>query len=228
MLCLTVITAIAGILFGLTAQPLATTAEITLGKSGPAGIVMTVMAVISVVMLLISELTTLFYEAIEGVHLPTGVAMTSDEKEWARQKIHWVFLAAMFSIAAMVVGVIAKVKLEVSVMNTIQNVLSALISLVLLIKAIITLVGHANDIDEDSDNEEPLWGIGLESASAIAYLLKCGASITVIVATRLFRVEPVSGSVAGAVAVGCQVAGTLLSEGGTIVASGRQLEVFAV
>lgn len=228
MLCLTVITAIAGILFGLTAQPLATADEITLGKSGPAGIVMTVMAVISVVMLLISELTTLFYEAIEGVHLPTGVAMTSDEKEWARQKIHWVFLAAMFAIVAMVVGVIAKVELEVSVMNTIQNVLSALISLVLLIKAIITLVGHANDIDKDSDNEEPLWGIGLESASAIAYLLKCGASITVIVATRLFRAEPVSGAVAGAVAVGCQVAGTLLSEGGTIVASGRQLEVFAV
>ena len=230
MLALTLITAVAGILFGLTLQPIATMGEIATDNSGPAGTVLTVMLAVSMIILVVSKMVVMFYEAIEGVHVPGGKAMTDDEHTSSIVMLTFSLIAMVLLVIVAIVAVVIKnaIKLVIpdDIANFFINIFSALASLVLMIISIVSIVGQLSD-NGTGDSEDQLWGVGLETASAIASLIKCGSAICVIVATRLMRTEPVSGAVMTGVAVACQTAGTLLSEGGTLISSGREMKMLA-
>ncbi len=230
MVFITLVTAIASILFGISIQPIATVMEISTNKSGVLGGILTVMSVISLVTLLVTHIVIMFYEAISGVSIPGGKEMNEEDRSVSVVILVLAMIGLVLSIMVSIVGVYFKSAMKITISdeisNYISNVLSAILGVLTMGWYIYQIVAHATG-RKSEDGTEQLWGVGLSSASAVASLLSGGAAICVIVATQLMRTEPISGAVMTGVAVGCQTAGTLLSSGSTLIGSGRELELFA-
>ncbi|PHQ88258.1 MAG: hypothetical protein COB58_00390 [Thalassobium sp.] len=223
---LTIIVAIAGILVALTVQPVATVAEITTTETGFAGKVAAFMTVIPLFIVLISELTSMFFQAIDGTHIPSGKPMTDEEKNAAQIKLIFCLSGLSLAIMAAIVAVILKIPSLIS--NLIANIFSICIGIVLLSYSIYKIVDYAMTIKSSDNEEDQIWGIGIESASGLASLIGIGGSISVIIASYLIKGEGISGAVMTAVAVGLQATGAILSKGSTIVESGRVYQSLAI
>lgn len=228
MAALTIIAALAGILVGMTAQPVATVAEITTTSSGPAGVVVMIMTLIPVLLVLTQKIVTLFYEIYEGIRIPSGESLNADEKAKNTGLVILIFAIIAVAMLIAIIGVVVKIILKIPgyVVNTILNVLSIIAGVGLLGYAVYNIVEHAIS-HGNNGNDEHLWGIGLEAASGVGSLISVAATICVIIASNLIKGEVISGAVMTAVAVGLQTTSTIISKGATIIEGGRTAEALA-
>ena len=226
MAALTILVAIAGILIGLTAQPVATVAEILVSDSGKAGVVVTVMTLIPVLIMLTYELVSMFYEVIDGRHIPSGDAITDDYKSTLIRDLVLAFSLIAVGVLTVITCVVIKSATAITAlaMNTVINVLSIIAGLGLLAYSIYKVVNHSIDHGEHGGDEH-LWGIGIEIASGIGSLIGVAGSVSVIIASLLIKGEGISGAIMTAAAVGLQASATIISKGSTIATAVRDHEM---
>ncbi|MFP6790768.1 MAG: hypothetical protein VB954_12385 [Thalassolituus sp.] len=222
---LSILAAVGGILVGLTAKPVATMAEVAGTEAGIAGKLVTFMSAIPLVITLIYELTSMFFQAIDGTHIPSGKSMTTDEKNSAILKLVFTLIILTFAIISAIIAFIMKIPSLIS--NLVMNIISIITGVCLLGYSIYKIVDHANALDTSDKEEDQIWGIGLEAASGIASIIGIGSTVSVILASKLSKAEGVSATLMTIVAIGLQVTDTLISQASTIVAAGRTHQALA-